>query len=33
VYVWLQEGDHQGHILSIREARAFGITRSTDILG
>ncbi len=33
VYVWLQEGDHQGHILSRREARAFGITRSTDILG
>ena len=33
VYVWLQEGDHQGRILARREARSLGTTRSTDIRG
>ena len=33
VYVWLQEGDHQGRILARREARSLGTTRSTDVRG
>jgi hypothetical protein len=31
VYIWLQEGDHQGRILARREARSFGTARSTDV--
>jgi hypothetical protein len=33
VYVWLQEGDHQGRILARREARSLGTARSTDVRG
>jgi hypothetical protein len=33
VYVLLQEGDQQGHILARREVRSFGTTRATDIRG
>ena len=33
VYVWLQEGDHQGRILARRETRSLGTTRSTDVRG
>ena len=31
VYVWLQEGDHQGYILARREVRSFGTTRAADV--
>ena len=33
VYVWLQEGDHQGRILARREARSLSTTSSTDVRG
>ena len=33
VYVWLQEGDHQGRILARRETRSLGTTRSPDVRG
>jgi hypothetical protein len=33
VYVWLQEGDHQGRILARKETRSLGTTRSTDVRG
>jgi hypothetical protein len=33
VYVWLQEGDHQGRILARKETRSLDTTRSTDVRG
>ena len=33
VYIWLQEGGHQGRILARRELRSFGTTKSTDARG
>lgn len=31
VYVWLQEGDHQGRIFARREVRSFGTTRAAGV--